>query len=134
MPKSLNGLILFGHGARDPRWAEPLRRLLARISAKAPETPIELAFLEIMEPDLGTAAAHLVANGCNGLTIVPIFLGQGPHVRKDLAALVERLRVEYPTLDIRCVAPVGDDDGVLDALAGYALAALPTARRRPRTA
>jgi len=124
----MNGLILFGHGARDPRWAEPMLRLRERITARAPKTPVELAFLEIMEPDLGAAAANLVARGCTSVTIVPVFLGQGPHVREDLGALVERLRAEHPALDVRCVPPVGEDDGVVDALASCALAALPADR------
>ncbi|OXH83150.1 cobalamin biosynthesis protein CbiX, partial [Burkholderia multivorans] len=25
-----HGIVLFGHGARDPRWAEPFERLAAR--------------------------------------------------------------------------------------------------------
>jgi sirohydrochlorin cobaltochelatase len=128
----MNGLILFGHGARDPRWADPMRRLRERIAARAPQMPVELAFLEIMEPDLASAAATLTARGCTGVTIVPIFLGQGPHVRDDLAARVQRLRGAHPALEIRCVPPVGEDDGVLDALAGYALAAVPVENRRPR--
>lgn len=26
-----HGIVLFGHGARDPRWAEPFERLAARL-------------------------------------------------------------------------------------------------------
>ena len=131
--KLMNGLVLFGHGARDPQWADPMRRLRDRIVARAPGTPVEVAFLEIMEPDLAGAAAKLLAAGCSRVTIVPLFLGQGPHVRRDLAALIERLRATHPDLEVRCLAAVGEDEGVLEALATYALAALSSAGATVRT-
>jgi len=120
----VRGLILFAHGARDPRWADPLVRLRDRLTQVAPATPLAIAFLDIMEPDLPTAAERLVAAGCDGLCIVPIFLGQGGHVRRDLAALIETVLARHPGLDIRSAPAVGEDNGVLDALAVYCLAAL----------
>ena len=119
----MQGLILFAHGARDPRWAEPLNRLRDRVAVRAPG-PVSVAFLEIMEPDLPTAAARLVDAGCHGICIVPVFLGQGGHVRRDLAALLEAVSAGNPGTDIRVVPAVGEDDTVIDALAEYSLAAL----------
>src|SRR5437016_5131344 len=110
------GLILFGHGARDPRWAEPMERLKERLATSAPEVAVELAFLELLEPGLPEAAARLLATGCDRIVIVPIFLGQGGHVRRDLAALAQSLRNEHPGVEIRCALAVGEDDAVLDAL------------------
>lgn len=118
------GLILFGHGARDPRWAEPMERLRERLTASVPQVSVELAFLELMEPSLPAAAARLLATGCDRIVIVPIFLGQGGHVRRDLAALVQSLRDEHPGIDVRCALAVGEDAAVLDALAAYCLKTL----------
>jgi sirohydrochlorin cobaltochelatase len=120
----MRGLILFAHGARDPRWAEPLDRLRDRVTKVAPGTPVAVAFLEIMEPDLPAAAARLVAAGCGALCVVPVFLGQGGHVRRDLADLVESLKHQHPGIDIRAAPAIGEDDGVLDALAVYCLTVL----------
>jgi sirohydrochlorin cobaltochelatase len=119
----MQGLILFAHGARDPRWAEPLNRLRERVASRAPG-PVSVAFLDIMQPDLPTAAAKLVAAGCRGLCIVPIFLGEGGHVRRDLAALLDVVSARNPDVDIRVAPAIGEDDTVIDALAAYSLAAL----------
>jgi len=119
----MQGLILFAHGARDPRWADPLNRLRDRVASEAPG-PVGVAFLDIMQPDLPTAAENLVAAGCRGICIVPVFLGQGGHVRRDLAALLEAVSARHPGVDLRVVPAVGEDDGVIDALAAYSLAAL----------
>ena len=119
----MQGLILFAHGARDPRWAEPLNRLRDRVASQAPG-PVGVAFLDIMQPDLPTAADQLVRAGCRGLCVVPVFLGQGGHVRRDLAVLLEAVSARHPGVDVRVVPAIGEDDAVIDALAAYSLAAL----------
>lgn len=113
------GLILFAHGARDPRWAEPLRALQQRLAVGAPEVAVALAFLELMTPDLATAAANLVGQGVRRLQVVPVFLGQGGHVRDDLPDLVDAVRTRYPEVDVRLSMAVGEDPVVLDAIAAY---------------
>jgi sirohydrochlorin cobaltochelatase len=115
------GLILFAHGARDPRWAEPFERLRERIVRASPSTPVALAYLEIMAPDLDTAAAALCDAGCHAITVVPVFLGQGGHVRKDLPLLLQRATDRHPDCEFRLVGAAGEDDAVLDAIAAYCL-------------
>ncbi|MGF6570760.1 sirohydrochlorin cobaltochelatase [Paraburkholderia fungorum] len=120
-----HGLILFGHGARDPRWREPFERLAAKLQAlrAADDTagPVSLAFLELMEPNLPTAVGQLAAQGCDAITVVPVFFGQGGHIRKDLPELIERCRDAQPDVRIDCAVAVGEDEAVLDAVAQYCL-------------
>lgn len=120
-----HGLILFGHGARDPRWREPFERLAAKLQAlRATDDsagPVSLAFLELMEPNLPTAVGQLVAQGCEAITVVPVFFGQGGHIRKDLPELIERCRDAQPDVRIDCAVAVGEDEAVLDAVAQYCL-------------
>ncbi|AIO33767.1 cobalamin biosynthesis protein CbiX [Burkholderia pseudomultivorans] len=122
---SSHGIVLFGHGARDPRWAEPFERLAARLrGAGSPASPaplVSLAFLELMTPSLGEAVAAQAAAGCTHITVVPVFFGQGGHVRRDLPQLVDACRAAHPGVEIRCATAVGEDDGVLDAIARYCL-------------
>ncbi|MGU7781767.1 sirohydrochlorin chelatase [Burkholderia sp. PU8-34] len=122
---SSHGIVLFGHGARDPRWAEPFERLAARLraarGAAAPPGSVSLAFLELMTPSLDTAVAAQVAAGCTRITVVPVFFGQGGHIRRDLPQLVDACRAAHPGVEIRCTTAVGEDDGVLDAIARYCL-------------
>ena len=120
----LSGLVLLAHGARDARWSEPLERLRNRIAERAPHVPVELAFLEHLQPDLAGAAGRLADAGCAAITIVPLFLGQGGHVRRDVPERVDALRRQYPAIDVRTAEAIGDDDGVIDALAVYCLAAI----------
>ncbi|SAL01333.1 cobalamin (vitamin B12) biosynthesis CbiX protein [Caballeronia calidae] len=115
-----HGIILFGHGARDPRWAEPFERLAGKLRASRGE-PVSLAFLELMSPNLPSAVASQAAEGCEAITVVPVFFGQGGHVRKDLPEIVEQCRQAHPGVAISCATAVGEDDAVLDAVAEYCL-------------
>ena len=112
-------LVLFEHGARDARWREPFDRLKDRLSAQQPDIDVRLAFLELMTPDLPGTIDDLAASGAQSVTVVPVFFGQGGHLRRDLPALVAQCAQTHPTLSIRCADAVGEDDAVLDAIAGY---------------
>jgi sirohydrochlorin cobaltochelatase len=115
------GLVLFAHGARDPRWAEPFVRIAALLRKRAPDLAVEIAYLELMTPNLAHAVAMLVACGCDRVRVVPVFLGQGGHVRRDLPALAEAIRAQHPALDLAISASIGEDDDVLAAIAAYCL-------------
>jgi sirohydrochlorin cobaltochelatase len=120
-----HGMVLFAHGARDVRWREPFERLAGKVRAArrsdAEAGPVLLAFLELMEPDLPTAVGSLVADGCSVVTVVPVFFGQGGHVRRDLPEVIERCRGMYPSVRIVCAGAVGEDEAVLGAVAEYCL-------------
>lgn len=111
------GLLLFGHGARDPAWADPFRAVAARVVAARPDLAVELAFLEFIQPDLQGGGDALVARGCTQVRVVPMFLGTGGHVRHDLPALLQRLRERHPGVQWTLQIAIGEQPSVLDAMA-----------------
>lgn len=121
MTAERQALILFAHGARDPAWAAPFERLRAMCQAAMPGVGVRLAFLELMQPDLASAAAEEVAAGATRLTVVPVFLGQGGHVRRDLPRLLDTLRLAHPAVQIAATPAAGEDEAVLQAIAAYCL-------------
>jgi sirohydrochlorin cobaltochelatase len=112
-------LVLFAHGARDPRWAQPFQKLQKIAQTSLPDTAVELAFLELMEPRLPAVVAQLAEHGCTEISVVPVFLGQGGHVLRDLPPLIESLRTQYPKLSLHVSDAVGESPAVLDAIAAY---------------
>lgn len=118
------GLILFAHGARDPRWAAPFEAVAAQVRAQQPGAAVRLAFLEFMAPSLPEAGAELAAAGCREVTVLPMFLGAGGHVRKDLPLLMDQLRATHPAVRFTLHTAVGEMPGVVAAMAAVAVAAL----------
>ena len=123
-----HGLLLFAHGARDPHWALPFEAVAARVRALAPGVPVALSFLEFMSPTLAEAGRQLVTSGCTQVDIVPLFLGAGGHVRKDLPQLVDELAAAHPGTQWRLQAAVGETAIVVEAMAQAALQPLQGAR------
>jgi sirohydrochlorin cobaltochelatase len=117
-------LVLFAHGARAASWAAPFERLRALAQARLPDVAVSLAFLELMEPRLPAQVALLAAQGVRTVSVVPVFLGQGGHVLRDLPLIVEQLRVDYPQMTFSVSGAVGEDPQVLAAMTDFCVAAL----------
>jgi sirohydrochlorin cobaltochelatase len=117
--KKKSAMILFAHGARDPRWAQPFQRLQVMTQANLPEVKVELAFLEFMTPSLTDLVPQLITDGYEKIVVAPIFLGQGGHVLRDLPVMVNQLRETYPTLELQQLEAAGEDALVLQAIRDY---------------
>lgn len=115
------GVLLFAHGSRDARWREPVEAVAARIRLQDPQVRVACSYLEMVAPDLPTAATQLAADGVTMLRIVPLFLGIGKHAREDLPLLVEALRAAHPSVEVSVASAVGEDPRVIDLLAHIAL-------------
>ena len=115
----MHGIVLFAHGARDPGWARPFEAIRDRIRAQRPECPIELAFLEIMAPTLEEAIASLAAEGAAAVTVFPLFMAQGGHLKQDIPRILQSIRDAYPHMPIALESPVGEVPEILEAIAGW---------------
>lgn len=116
-------LILFGHGARDPAWADPMRRVQAAIRQRAAGVPVELAFLEFLAPTLADCAAGLVAGGARQIVVLPMFIAQGGHLKREVPEMLAVLRSTHPGIEFSLAAAIGEHDIVVRAMAEAALLA-----------
>jgi sirohydrochlorin cobaltochelatase len=120
----MKAIILFGHGARDARWREPFDRLALLWKAQHPDTAVELAFLEMMEPTLEQAIASLGGAGATEIVVVPVFFGQGGHLRNDFPVLLESCQKQFPAISLSATPAVGEDLAVLQAIVDLSARAL----------
>ena len=114
-------LLLFAHGARDPRWAAPFEAVVTRIRAARPDVPVVLAFLEHGTPDLREALLQLRAQGSRAVRIVPLFFGRGGHLRDDLPRVLDEAARSVPDVAIVVANAAGESGDVQAALAAFAL-------------
>ncbi len=120
----MKAIILFGHGARDARWREPFDRLAVMWQEQHPKTLVELAFLEMMQPSLEQAISGLVKQGANEAVVVPVFFGQGGHLRNDFPLLLQACQEKFPELKLSTTSAVGEDAAVLQAIVDFGARAL----------
>lgn len=120
MATSRPAIVLFAHGARDPEWAEPFRKLRGLVEARAPGVAVELAFLELMQPSLADAITGLARRGVNAITLVPVFMAQGGHLKEDLPKLLAGIRRANSDILIEVTPAIGEVEVLLAAIADWA--------------
>jgi sirohydrochlorin cobaltochelatase len=116
-------ILLFAHGARDARWAEPFERVAEHVRRAAPGRAVELAYLEFLRPDMAEAASRLAAQGATRIRVVPLFFGRGGHLRESVPRLVSATAETVPGVSIEVAEPAGEDAAVILAVATYCLRA-----------
>jgi len=121
----VKGILLYGHGARNPEWARPFHQIRDAIKARDPRALVEPGFLELMQPSFEEGVACLVAQGATRIVVVPIFMAAGSHVKKDLPQLAASAMDRHEGLRITLADPVGEVASVLAAMADYAMSATP---------
>lgn len=114
-------LVLFAHGARDPEWANPMRRVQAEIRQRLPGVTVELAFLEFMAPTLLDCVNGLIEQGLRKIVVLPMFIAQGGHLKRDVPELLEQLRGQHPGVEFLLSGPIGENEIVVQAMANAAL-------------
>jgi sirohydrochlorin cobaltochelatase len=120
-----SALVLFAHGARDSQWSEPFRAIRQAVATRRPDLSVELAFLELMQPTLGDCVAQLVKGGHTRITVAPLFLAQGGHLKKDLPRMLKDLSVRHSAAEITVLPPIGEVTELLEAISDWLVSSAP---------
>lgn len=116
-----HGLLLLAHGSKDPAWKLPFQNIAANAARQFPGRVV-LAYLESVHPSVQEALEEMHQAGVRRLTIAPLFLAAGHHVRVDIPQLVEDARQRYPDWALTVLPAIGELESVQQGLAATAVA------------
>ena len=111
------GIIFFAHGSSVESANEAVRKVAGDAARQAGAARYEVAFLELAHPTLEEAAATLITNGLERITVVPYFLTLGIHLQRDLPAIVSRIAAASPNIQISVTPPLDGHPGLASVLA-----------------
>ena len=117
----MRGIVLFAHGARDPEWARPFEAIRDRVRRQRPEHPIEIAYLEVISPTLEEAIDALANEGASAVTVFPLFMAQGGHLKHDLPRILDAIRATHPHMPIALESAIGDVPEISEAIARWVM-------------
>jgi sirohydrochlorin ferrochelatase len=100
-------VLLIAHGSRRAEANDDARALAGRIAARGEYRIVRAAFLELAQPDIPTGAAGCVAAGVQRVLMIPYFLAEGVHLRRDLAAARDELAGRFPEVGFVLGPPLG---------------------------
>jgi sirohydrochlorin ferrochelatase len=118
------GIIFFAHGSSVESANEAVRVVAAEAARQAGVDRYEVAFLELGRPTLEEAAATLITDGIDRITVVPYFLTLGIHLKRDLPAIVSRIVAACPNIQMSVTAPLDGHPGLATLLADRARSTL----------
>ena len=65
------GIVVVGHGTADPVGAAETADTVAQVAAILPNVPVELGYLEVIEPTIAMAVERLADRGCKKIIAIP---------------------------------------------------------------
>jgi sirohydrochlorin cobaltochelatase len=98
------GLLVVGHGTRDPLGVEAFAQTVRQFSGLVPGLAVEPSFLEFARPTIAEGIERLAKRGVRKICWIPLFLFAAGHVRRDIPAAVAVAVASHPGVKT-CEAP-----------------------------
>lgn len=101
------GIVVAGHGSRDPDSVREFEALVALIRAQVPHNTVTHGYLEFASPTIDEAVHVSLAAGVPRVVVMPCVLLAARHAKNDMPAELLALAREYPHIDFHFGAPLG---------------------------
>ncbi|HLI11215.1 MAG TPA: sirohydrochlorin chelatase [Alphaproteobacteria bacterium] len=124
------GVMLCGHGSRDPSAIEEFGAVARKLRARLTQYDLEWGFLEFARPIIREGLDKLRARGCREILAVPGMLFAAGHVKNDVPSVLNRYQAEHPEVAIRLGRDLGIDPRMIEAAGASIAAALAQAGDR----
>ncbi|MFC1665174.1 sirohydrochlorin chelatase [Pseudomonadota bacterium] len=113
----MKALLLVAHGSNNQNSNNEICQLLQAFRSTCHGFEmVEYAFLELGEPNIGTAVMHIIRLGADEIIVLPYFLAKGNHITRDIAKIVSELQDIYPGTSIEILPHIGASTKMLDLL------------------
>ncbi len=93
-------VVLLGHGSKNLAAHEEFTQLRDLVRQLEPDREINLAYLQLKEPDLNSVIQKLVDEKNSEVIVIPVFLFAGNHIKEDIPELINDLKRNFPKLQI----------------------------------
>lgn len=118
-------LVIAAHGTRDPQGEAECRRFAQRVQDKLDGVPVGLGFVELSQPPIPAALAHMLQEDpARRAVVMPLMLGTGAHARVDIPEFIEEALEEVPGAHVDYAAHLGPDPRLMTAVRQRVAAAM----------
>jgi precorrin-8X/cobalt-precorrin-8 methylmutase len=90
------GIVIAGHGSRDPEGVSEFEQLVKRIRERGDPRRVNYGFLEFAHPTIDEAVRSAIEAGEQRIAIVPLILLAATHAKNDMPVEVLALQQEFP--------------------------------------
>lgn len=108
-----DGVLVLGHGSRDPAGNQELEAFARAIAAARPEECVRHGYIELAAPLFAEALDALAAE-CERVVVLPLFLLAAGHVKDDVPRVLAEARRRRPGVTFIAARPLGVDRAMLE--------------------
>ena len=108
------GVLLVGHGTRDPRGTEQFFELAGELTKVLGRVPVRPALLEFQQPTIAQAWEALVAAGVEHIDVAPLLLFAAGHAKQDIPQAIETCRQSTPQVSCSFVRPLSRHRSIVE--------------------
>jgi sirohydrochlorin cobaltochelatase len=101
------GLLLIGHGTRDPRGSAEFLQLSQLVQSVLPAEAVTGCFLELAEPGIEQGIQQLLDQGVEHIVIAPLLLFAAGHAKRDVPEAVAQAIQQHPQLKLSWLPAFG---------------------------
>jgi sirohydrochlorin cobaltochelatase len=103
----MKGILICGHGSRDPEGVEGFKALVALLQKRYPHRMVDYGFLEFSHPVYAAAVERMYMAGVREIIAVPAILFAGGHAKNDIPYEMNTLQSQYNDLRITLGRHIG---------------------------
>lgn len=115
----MKGIMVLAHGSRVKETTDTIEKIVDMVKKKIGETdmPIEIAYMELCQPDIATVVKKMIGVGVDEIKVVPYFLFRGIHIKKDIPNELKAALEGHDNVKITMGDILGTDPRLADILA-----------------
>jgi sirohydrochlorin cobaltochelatase len=110
---SKKGILICGHGSRDPQGIEGFKELVRLLKLRYPDRVVDYGFLEFSHPVYAAAVERMYVEGVREITAIPAILFAGGHAKNDIPYEMNTLQNQYVGLKIKLGKHIGITPSIL---------------------
>ena len=114
----MKAVMIVGHGSRSLKSQEEFKKIIDVMKEKLAHTKVYGTNMELAEPIMDDTIDQIVEenNGLSEIVVVPFFLFEGIHIKRDIPEKLNEFREKYPDVKFTFGKPLGADPILADVL------------------
>jgi len=97
--------ILLAHGSSNQEWSTTFEKMTA--AACTNHKNVSVAYMELSTPSMDDVIRKAAATGFKNITIVPLFLAAGKHLKLDIPKKLDKLKGEL-NINYKLLPAIGE--------------------------
>ena len=101
----MKGIIVIGHGSRSQEAYHQFMNIVDKVRVQTGKL-VEGAFMELSKPGFFEVVEKLAAEGVTELTVYPLFLFSGIHIKEDIPEMIKKAKEAHENIVFKMAQPL----------------------------